>query len=152
MNGVDTGKLSATIEAIKADASLANFQFRLSNQWVGGGENHWRIDNFDGVGQEMRHKQPFFLVSDEPEVLLSEDRGPNAGEYVLHALASCLTGALVYYAAARGITVKGIATRLKATSTCRAFSGFPRMSAVVLRTSASRSTSMPIATTLESRS
>ena len=112
VNGVDTGKLSATIEAIKADASLANFQFRLSNQWVGGGENHSRIDDFYGVGQEMRHKQPFFLVSDEPEVLLSEDRGPNAGEYVLHALASCLTGALVYHAAARGISVKGIATRL----------------------------------------
>jgi hypothetical protein len=33
VNGVDTGKLSATIEAIKADASLANFQFRLSNQY-----------------------------------------------------------------------------------------------------------------------
>src|SRR5215469_12943829 len=78
VNGVDTEKLSATIEAIKADASLANFQFRLSNQWVGGGENHSRIDNFYGVGQEMRHKQPFFLVSDEPEVLLSQDRGPNA--------------------------------------------------------------------------
>jgi len=39
VNGIDTGKLSATIEAIKADASLANFQFRLSNQWVGGGES-----------------------------------------------------------------------------------------------------------------
>ena len=38
VNGVDTEKLSATIEAIKADASLANFQFRLSNQWVGGGK------------------------------------------------------------------------------------------------------------------
>ena len=113
VNGVDTEKLSATIEAIKADASLANCQFRLSNQWVGGGENHSRIDHFYGVGQEMRHKQPFFLVSDEPEVLLSEDRGPNAGEYVLHALASCLTGALVYHAAARGIAVKGIATRLE---------------------------------------
>ena len=95
VNGVDTEKLSATIEAIKADASLANFQFRLSNQWVGGGENHSRIDDFYGAGQEMRHKEPFSLVSDEPEVLLSKDRGPNAGEYVLHALASCLTGALV---------------------------------------------------------
>src|SRR5262245_6542858 len=113
VNGVDTAKLSATVEAIKADASLANFQFRLSNQWIGGGENHSRIDDFYGVGQEMRHKQPFSLVSDEPEVLLSQDRGPNAGEYVLHALARCLTGALVYHAAACGIVVKGIATRLE---------------------------------------
>jgi len=123
VNGVDTEKLSATIDAIKADPSLANFQFRLSNQWVGGGENHSRIDNFYGAGQEMRHRQPFFLVSDEPEVLLSEDRGPNAGEYVLHALASCLTGALVYHAAARGIAIKGIATRLEGDIDLKGFLG-----------------------------
>ncbi len=126
VNGVDTGKLSATIEAIKADASLANFQFRLSNQWVSGGENHSRIDDFYGAGQEMRHKQPFSLVSDEPEVLLSGDRGPNAGEYVLHALASCLTGALVYHAAARGIAVKGIATRLEGDIDLRGFLGLSK--------------------------
>jgi uncharacterized OsmC-like protein len=126
VNGVDTGKLSATIEHIKADTSLASFQFRLSNQWVGGGENHSRIDDFYGAGQEMRHKQPFSLVSDEPEVLLSEDRGPNAGEYVLHALASCLTGALVYHAAARGIAVKGIATRLEGDIDLRGFLGLSK--------------------------
>lgn len=126
VNGVDTEKLFATIEAVKADASLANFQFRLSNQWVGGGENRSRIDDFYGVGQEMQHKQPFFLVSDEPEVLLSEDRGPNAGEYVLHALASCLTGALVYHAAARGIVVKGIATRLEGDIDLQGFLGLSK--------------------------
>src|SRR4051794_19287491 len=48
VNGIDTGKLSATIDAIKADASLASFQFRLSNRWVGGGENHSVIDDFYG--------------------------------------------------------------------------------------------------------
>jgi len=126
VNGVDTAKLSATVGAIKADASLAHFQFRLSNQWVGGGENRSRIDDFYGVGQEMRHKQPFFLVSDEPEVLLSQDRGPNAGEYVLHALASCLTCALVYHAAARGITVKGIATRLEGDIDLQGFLGLSK--------------------------
>ena len=123
VNGVDTEKLSATIEHIKGDSSLANFQFRLSNKWIGGGENHSRIDDFYGAGWEMRHKQPFSLVSDEPEVLLSGDRGPNAGEYVLHALASCLTGALVYHAAARGIAVKGIATRLEGDIDLRGFLG-----------------------------
>lgn len=126
VNGVDTGKLSATIEAIKADVSLARFQFRASNQWVGGGENHSRIDDFYGVGQEMRHKQPFFLVSDEPEVLLSGDRGPNAGEYILHALAGCLTGTLAYHAAARGIAVRGIATRLEGDIDLQGFLGLSK--------------------------
>jgi uncharacterized OsmC-like protein len=126
VNGVDTERLSATIGAIKADASLAKFQFRLSNRWVGGGENHSCIDDFYGVGQEIRHKQPFLLVSDEPEVLLSEDRGPNAGEYVLHALASCLTGALVYHAAARGIPIKGISTRLEGDIDLQGFLGLSK--------------------------
>ena len=126
VNGVDTGKLSATIEHIKADPSAASFQFRVSNQWVGGGENHSQIYDFYGAGQEMRHKQPFSLVSDEPEVLLSQDRGPNAGEYVLHALASCLTGALVYHAAARGIAVKGISTRLEGDIDLQGFLGLSK--------------------------
>ena len=121
VNGVDTEKLFATVEAIKGSPSLAKFQFRLSNQWVGGGETRSRVDDFYGVGQELRHKQPFFLASDEPEVLLSEDRGPNAGEIVLHALAACLTGSLVYHAAARGIAVKGIATRLEGDIDLRGF-------------------------------
>ena len=126
VNGIDTDKLSATIEAIKSDASLAKFQFRVANQWVGGGENRSRIDDFYGVGQELRHKQPFVLVSDEPEVLLSDDRGPNAGEYVLHALASCLTGALVYHAAARGIEIKGITTRLEGDIDLQGFLGLSK--------------------------
>ena len=126
VNGIDTGKLSAIIEAIKGDPSLASFQFRLSNRWVGGGENHSVIDDFYGVGQEMQHKEPFSLISDEPEVLLSQDRGPNAGEYVLHALASCLTGALVYHAAARGVAVKGISTRLEGDIDLQGFLGLSK--------------------------
>ena len=74
----------------------------------------------------MRHKQAFFLVSDEPEVLLSDDRGPNAGEIVLHALAGCLTGALVYHAAARGIAVKGISTSLEGDVDLQGFLGLSK--------------------------
>lgn len=126
VNGVDTEKLFGTIEAIKGNPSLANFQFRLSNQWVGGGETRSRVDDFYGVGQEMAHKQPFVLTSDEPEVLLSGDRGPNAGEILLHALASCMTGALVYHAAARGIAVKGISTRLEGDIDLQGFLGLSK--------------------------
>jgi uncharacterized OsmC-like protein len=38
-------------------------------------------------------------------VLLGEDHGPNPVEYVLHALAGCLTTSLVYHAAAQGIRI-----------------------------------------------
>jgi uncharacterized OsmC-like protein len=41
-------------------------------------------------------------------VLLGENRAPNAGEYALQALAACLTGTIVYHAAARGIALRGL--------------------------------------------
>jgi uncharacterized OsmC-like protein len=123
VNGVDTEKLFGTIDAVKTDPSLAKFQFRVFNQWAGGGENRSRVDEFYGTNQEMRHKQPFYLVNDEPEVLLSEDRGANPVEYVLHALAGCLTTAMVYHAAARGIAIKGVTTRFEGDLDLRGFLG-----------------------------
>jgi uncharacterized OsmC-like protein len=40
---------------------------------------------------------------DHPPVLVGGDNGPTRAEYVLHALASCLTAGLANIAAARGI-------------------------------------------------
>ena len=37
MNGLDVQAAFDTIDAIKADASLARFQFRARNTWVNGG-------------------------------------------------------------------------------------------------------------------
>ncbi len=45
---------------------------------------------------------------------------------VLHALASCLTGALVYHAAARGIAIKGIRTRLEGDVDLQRFLGLSK--------------------------
>lgn len=126
VNGVDTEKLFATIDAVKADPGLADFKFRLFNQWVGGGENRSRIDDYYGTRQDLRHKEPFFLVNDEPEVLLSEDRGPNPVENLLHALAGCLTTSLVYHAAARGISIKGVTTRFEGDLDLRGFLGISK--------------------------
>ena len=39
----------------------------------------------------------------EPSILIGSDTGPNPAEYLLHALAACLTTSLVYVAAARGV-------------------------------------------------
>jgi uncharacterized OsmC-like protein len=126
MNGVDRQKLFGSIEAIKANASNASFQFRLFNQWVSGGETRSRIDDYLGANEEMRHAKPFFLASDEPEVLLSADMAPNPLEYLLHALASCLTTSLVYHAAARGIEVKSVTTRFEGDLDLRGFLGLSK--------------------------
>lgn len=123
VNGVDRDALFGTIDAIKADPAIANFQFRLRNTWVDGGLNRSTIDGFCGAKQEMQHAQPFELLNDEPAVLLSGDKGPNPVEYVLHALAGCLTTSLVYHAAARGIPVRGVSTRFEGDLDLHGFLG-----------------------------
>lgn len=112
-NGVNVAALVDTINAIKADRAVADFKFRVKNKWISGGENRSVVDDFFGARQERRHATAFELVNDEPPVLLSNDKGPNPVEYVLHGLAGCLTTALVYHAAARGIEIKGVATRFE---------------------------------------
>ena len=50
----------------------------------------------------------------EPTVLLGTDSGPNAAEYLLHALAACLTTTIVYCAAARKIRLTEIESTFEA--------------------------------------
>jgi len=109
VNGVNLEGLTGTIEAVTADPTLGRFQFRAHTNWIDGGHSRTAIQGFYGAGQEdTTRTQPFVLDSDEPPVLLGENRAPNAGEYALHALAACLTGTIVYHAAARGIALDGL--------------------------------------------
>jgi uncharacterized OsmC-like protein len=109
VNGVDLERLHATVEAVTADPGLGRFQFRARNHWIDGGHSRTTIQGFYGAGQEdTSREQPFVLDSDEPPVLLGENRAPNAGEYALQALAACLAGTIVYHAAARGLVLRGL--------------------------------------------
>ena len=113
VNGVDLDRLSGTIDAINADPALARFQFRAHNHWIDGGYSRTTIQGFYGAGQEdATRTQPFTVDADEPPVLLGENRAPNTGEYVLHALAACVSGTIVYHAAARGIALDGLETTI----------------------------------------
>ena len=109
INGVDVERLLGTIEHVSADATLARFQFRARNSWIDGGHNRTTIKEFYGAGQEDTSRtKPFVLDADEPAILLGDNQAPNAPEYLLHALAACLTGTIVYHAAARGIAIDSL--------------------------------------------
>lgn len=123
INGVDTERLFQTVDLIRANPGLAGFQFRLDNQWLTCGQNRSRISGFSGAGQDIEHKAPFELLSDEPEILLGTDQGPNAGEYLLHALVACVTGSMVYHAAARGIAIEKIESSVEGDADLRGFLG-----------------------------
>ena len=102
-NGVDTATLFATLDAVKATPEIAKFQFRASNRWVGGTHSRSTIHGFHGAMQEMEHKQAWTFDADHPTVLVGNDNAPTPVEFVLHALAACLTAGLANIAAARGV-------------------------------------------------
>jgi uncharacterized OsmC-like protein len=104
-NGVDTATLFATLDAVKGNPDIAKFQFRATNRWVSGTHNQSTIHGFHGALQEMTHQQPWTFDADHPAVLVGNDNGPTPVEYVLHALAACLTAGLANIAAARGVTL-----------------------------------------------
>jgi len=107
INGVPVDRLMTTIEAVKQTPSLGKFNFRSRTTWMGGGHIRTSVQDFYGAGREdTTRKHPFVMDGDEPEVLLGQDRGANAVEFVLHALATCLGTTFVYYAAAQGVEIE----------------------------------------------
>ena len=124
VNGVDVGKLFETIDAIKKTPNLADFKFRLSNRWITCGHTRSTIKNFYGAGQEdTTRKEPFILDADEPAILLGTDKGPNPVEYLLQALVACVTSALVFHAAARGIKIEELESRAEGDIDLHGFLG-----------------------------
>ncbi|HET8580001.1 MAG TPA: OsmC family protein [Nitrospiraceae bacterium] len=124
VNGVDVERLGATIQAIQQTPTLAASQFRAKNRWIMGGHNRSTIQGFYGAGQEdTTRTNPFVLDADEPPVLLGKDQGANPAEYVLHALAACLTTSLVYHAAARGIRLESVESHLEGDLDLQGFLG-----------------------------
>ena len=124
VNGVDLDRLSGTINAVTADPALARFQFRGRNHWIDGGYSRTTIKDFYGAGQEdATRTEPFTVHSDEPPVLLGQNRAPNTVEYVLHALAACVSGTIAYHAAARGIALDGLETTIQGDLDLHGFLG-----------------------------
>jgi uncharacterized OsmC-like protein len=102
-NGVDTATLFATLDAVRQAPQAARFQFRAHNQWLSGTHNRGTITDFFGVGEERTHERSFVFDADHPAVLVGQDHGPTPVEFVLHALAACLTAGLANIAAARKV-------------------------------------------------
>jgi len=114
VNGLNVDQLNETVDAIKEDPTLARFQWRARNKWVVGGENRSTIKGFYGAGQEdTSRSEPWEFVNGEPPVLLGKNEGANPVEYLLHALAGCVTTTFVLNAAARGINIDSISTTLE---------------------------------------
>jgi organic hydroperoxide reductase OsmC/OhrA len=111
VNGLDMEAAFATVDAIKANPELARFQFRARNSWISGGENRSKIQDFYGAGREDDSRAVAFeMTNGEPPILLGNNEGANPVEYLLHALAGCVTTTLILHAAVRGITIRELSS------------------------------------------
>jgi uncharacterized OsmC-like protein len=113
LNGVDTPTLFGTLDLVKSQPNLASFQFRARNRWKSGTLSETTIDTFSGAGGEHTHKTSFTLKGDHPNVLVGEDRAPLPIEFLLHALATCITGGIANIAAARGVTLTEVESKIE---------------------------------------
>lgn len=123
-NGVNVDQLVETIEHIQAQPELAKFEFRTKNNWITGGHCVSSMKSFYGAGQEdTTRKETFTMECDHPNVLLGEDLAATPAEVVLHALGSCLTGAMVYHASANGIEIESAESSLEGGADLHGFLG-----------------------------
>lgn len=113
LNGVDTPTLFGTLDVVKGQPELAKFQFRARNRWQSGTLSETTFSTFSGAGGEHVHKTTFKVSGDHPAVLVGEDRAPLPVEYLLHALASCITGGIANIAAARGVTLTEVESNIE---------------------------------------
>ncbi len=103
MNGVDTPTLFATINFVGANSGTEQFTFRARNEWISGTHSRTTISGFYGAMGEQARDKTFIAEGDHPAVLVGKDNAPTPVEYLLHAIAACLTAGIGNIAAARGV-------------------------------------------------
>jgi uncharacterized OsmC-like protein len=107
-NGVNTAALLDAREALSGAPQAAEFTWRTTCEWLRGTHSRSTVETFSGLGQEHRHVTTFTFDADHPECFASEDHGATPVEYVLVALASCLTGGLAAVAQNREIQLRKV--------------------------------------------
>jgi uncharacterized OsmC-like protein len=113
-NGVDVPALFATRDAVKATPMLAEFQFRAINRWVAGVHSRTEIQGFHGAGGDDTSREHAFVYdADHPAVLVGTNNGPTPVEFLLHALAACITAGVANIAAARGIDLYRVTSTIE---------------------------------------
>lgn len=105
-NGVPTDKLFATVGKLKEQPDLAAFRFTARNQWASGTHSKSTIHDWYGVGTDHEHVEEFSFSADHPT--LGTGNGPTPQEYLLHALAACITGGIATIAAAKKIELTSV--------------------------------------------
>ena len=122
-NGVNVEALFGAREALTKAPEAAQFKWRATVNWVNGTHSRSTIESFYGLGSEQKHKSPYTVDADHPEVFASEDKGATPVELVLAGLASCLTAGVAAVAQARKIQLRSVSATLEAGMDIRGILG-----------------------------
>lgn len=123
LNGVDTPTLFATINAVREMPELARFTWRASNRWIGGTHSQSQSETFSGAGGDHTHAVTFKFDGDHPAVLVGKDNGPTPVEFLLYGLAACLTAGIGNVAAARGVKLESVESKIEGSMDLRGILG-----------------------------
>ncbi len=124
VNGIDINELKNLIKS-NGDSAPGNFWFNVNNTWMNGVHSRSIIKSFYNNGKKdfTRHF-PFIFEIDHPLILLGKNSGPTPMEYILNALAGCLTNTIVFYAASKGIVIDDIESEIKGSFNLSYLLGF----------------------------
>ena len=106
-NGVNVDALLGARAALNDAPAAAEFTWRATCTWQRGTHSRSTVDGFAGLGTEQHHRTTYTFDLDHPECFASEDHGATPAEYVLVALAGCLTAGVAAVAQHRGIRSLG---------------------------------------------
>ena len=127
INGFELESITNTVEAIQGNTDIAKFQFRARNRWITGGHNRSTIQDFYGGCQEDESRETAFVFDNgEPPILLGSNEGANPVEFVLHALAGCMTTTMMLHAAANGISVDKVSSKFVGDLDVQGFLGLDK--------------------------
>ena len=113
-NGVNVEALLGARQALTDAPEGARFKWRATCSWVNGTHSRSTVQSFFGLGAEQSHKTTFTYDADHPELFAAEDNGSTPVEYVLVALASCLTAGIASVAQNRSIQLRSVKATLEA--------------------------------------
>ena len=113
-NGVNVEALLGARTALSEAPEAAKFKWRATCDWVRGTHSRTTVQNFYGLGAEQPRPKAFHYDADHPEVFAAEDKGATPVEYVLVALASCLTAGIASVAQNRHIQLRSIKATVEA--------------------------------------
>src|SRR3954451_4963857 len=112
-NGVNVEALLGAREALTSAPEAAQFEWRATSEWENGTHSNSPGGGFFGLGEEQSHRTRYSFDMDHPELFASEDNGATPVEYILVALAGCLTAGVAAVAQHREIQLRKVSATIE---------------------------------------